>query len=78
MKEILYLLKKERTARIGLVIVVAVILLGVFAPVIAPYDPVTANAAHSRMAPCAEHILALMPAVWIFFLAAFMPSASTL
>lgn len=56
MKEILYLLKKERTARIGLVIVVAVILLGVFAPVIAPYDPVTANASHSRMAPCAEHI----------------------
>lgn len=56
MKEILFLLKKERTARIGLFIVVAVILLGVFAPVIAPYDPVTANAALARMAPCAEHI----------------------
>jgi len=56
MKDAIYLLKKERSARVGLIIITIVIMLGLLAPIIAPYDPVTADGRASRLAPCAEHL----------------------
>ena len=51
-----YCLKKSPSGRIGLFIVIMVLLLGILAPIITKYDPVKANAAEARMAPCSEHI----------------------
>ena len=50
------MLKKHRNGLIGLVMMTIVIVLGILAPVIAPFDPEMVNAADARMAPSALHL----------------------
>ena len=50
------MLKKNKSGIVGLVMIIVVIFLGVFAPLIAPYDPEMTNAADARMAPCLTHL----------------------
>lgn len=55
-REFWYLLKKNRSAQIGVFIIIAVLLLGILAPYITTYGPETANPAHSRQAPGWQHL----------------------
>jgi len=49
------MLKKHRNGMIGLIMMIIVILLGVLAPVIAPFDPEMTNAPDARMPPSWIH-----------------------
>ena len=55
LKDFLFMLRKDRQGQIGFAIVLLVLLLGVAAPAIVPYDPVRTNPADHRMAPCLAH-----------------------
>lgn len=46
---------RNKTAILGLVILVALVLVAIFAPVIAPYGYDEVNMADKMMTPCAEH-----------------------
>ncbi|MCC8179504.1 MAG: ABC transporter permease [Planctomycetes bacterium] len=54
-REFWYLLKQNRSAQLGAAIIILVLLLGIFAPFIAPYGPETANPTHSRLPPGWQH-----------------------
>jgi len=47
--------RKERTAVFGLVTIIIFVLMAVFAPVIAPFDPLEQNISDSLAPPSAEH-----------------------
>lgn len=55
--EIWHQLKKNKFAVAGLVVVVIVILIALFAPLLAPYSYDTQDLAHSYAKPSAEHLL---------------------
>ena len=55
-KEFTRMLKKSRQGMIGLSMILVIVLLGIFAPVISPFDPEMTNAADARMAPCLLHL----------------------
>src|ERR1700734_4303065 len=46
---------KRKGAVVGLIVIVAFILLALFAPLIVPYDPIATNWALVRKAPTAAH-----------------------
>ena len=56
LKEFTRMLKKNRQGMIGLAMILVIVLLGIFAPVISPFDPEMTNAADARMAPCLLHL----------------------
>lgn len=49
-------LKKNRLAVFGLIITIILILLAIFADVIAPYDPYSNDLMHRFVFPCREHL----------------------
>lgn len=55
-KEIWRRFQKNRLAMVGLAVILIVVILSVFAPVIAPYGLDEQNARNRLMAPCAEHL----------------------
>jgi len=55
-KEIWRRFKKNRLAMVGLVIITAIVLLSLLAPLIAPYGLDEQNAKNRLMAPCAQHL----------------------
>lgn len=54
-KDFFYMLGKSRQGQIGFILVILVLLLGIFAPLISPYDPVQTNPVDNRMVPCLQH-----------------------
>lgn len=54
--EIWHQLKKNKLAMIGLGIVILVILVAVFAPLIAPYDEYAQDSSRRFLAPCLQHL----------------------
>ncbi len=54
--EFFYMLKNDKMGQVGLGIMFVVILLGVLAPLIIPYDPYTAYPQMARIQPGAEHL----------------------
>lgn len=50
------MLKKNKQGTIGLILMLVIILLGVLAPIVAPYDPEMTNAAHARLGPSLAHL----------------------
>lgn len=56
-KEIMHRLSKNKTAMLGLIIVVVEILLAIFANVIAPYDPTAIDVIYGPHGPTMEHLL---------------------
>lgn len=55
LSEFVFLLRQDKTAIVGFVIIGIVILLGLFAPLIVPYDPYSAYPDQARLAPCLAH-----------------------
>ena len=55
-KEFFRMLKKNKQGIVGLVMIICIVLLGIFASVISPFDPEMTNAADARMAPCLAHL----------------------
>jgi peptide/nickel transport system permease protein len=51
----IYLLRRNPITMIGIVIVVVVILTGIFAPVVAPYDPLELNPSIRLQGPSVDH-----------------------
>jgi len=49
--------KRDRTAMLGLIILVAFVFVGVLAPFLAPYDPLTQRLPAARMTPNSEFLL---------------------
>ncbi len=49
-------LRRNPGATIGLIVLATIVLLSVFAPVIAPYDPITQDTQAIRARPSAEHL----------------------
>lgn len=49
-------LKKNRMAMLGCIIIIVVLLLGIFAPFVSSYDPEMANPADSRLPPSLKHL----------------------
>ena len=57
LKHTMYLWRKNKLAMVGTVIILGFIIVAIFAPVLAPYDPYQQNL-HNRLAPPSkEHIL---------------------
>lgn len=52
----LHMLRRDTFGKIGLIIIILIILLGIFAPLIVPYDPYTAYPDQARLQPSAEHL----------------------
>jgi len=50
---------RNRSALIGLVMIVIIVLVGIFAPLLAPYDPLTQSTINRLKPPSAEHWLGL-------------------
>ncbi len=50
-------LKRSRSATIGTIIITLLILAAIFAPILAPYDPIETNVEDRLMKPCIEHPL---------------------
>jgi peptide/nickel transport system permease protein len=50
-------LARNRGAMIGVVILVAIILMAIFAPIIAPFDPIALSPAESSQPPSAGHLM---------------------
>jgi len=50
-------LKRNRMAMVGLVIIILLFIIAIFAPVIAPYDPNEQNLQESHALPSAKHLL---------------------
>lgn len=50
-------LKRNYLAMIGLVVIILLFIIAIFAPVIAPYDPIKQNLQESHMAPGPQHLL---------------------
>lgn len=57
MKEFWSQFKKNKAAVLGLMILAVLILLAVFAPFLAPYDPYHSNMPESLQGPSAQHLL---------------------
>ncbi|MDQ3809030.1 MAG: ABC transporter permease [Chloroflexota bacterium] len=51
------LLRHNRLATLGAIIVCVVVLIGVFAPLVAPYDPILQDTPHRLEPPSAAHLL---------------------
>lgn len=51
-----HMLKHDTIGKIGLIIIIAIMLLGIFAPFIVPYDPFTAYPSQARLKPSADHL----------------------
>jgi len=50
---------RNRSALIGLVMIVMIVLVGIFAPLLAPYDPLTQSTINRLKPPSAQHWLGL-------------------
>ncbi len=50
-------LKRNRLAMAGLVVILALFLVAIFADVLAPYDPIKQNLQESHVVPSAQHIM---------------------
>ncbi|KAF5425234.1 peptide/nickel transport system permease protein [Candidatus Methanomarinus sp.] len=50
-------LKRSRSATIGTIIITLLVLAAIFAPILAPYDPIETNVDDRLMKPCIEHPL---------------------
>lgn len=50
-------LKRSRSATIGSIIILLLVLAAIFAPILAPYDPIETNLEDRLMKPCIEHPL---------------------
>lgn len=55
-KDVLKRLKRNKLAMIGLTIVIIVILIAIFAPLLAPYDPIARIKEDSSLAPSSNHL----------------------
>ncbi len=55
-KHTLYLWRQNRLAMIGTILVAFFIVIAVFAPAIAPYDPIEVNISKSLLPPSSDHI----------------------
>ena len=55
-KDALKRLKRNKLAMLGLAIVIALILIALFAPLLAPYDPIVRIKADSSLAPSSVHL----------------------
>lgn len=55
--EVWHQLKKNKFAVAGLVVVILILLVTIFAPLLAPYDYDTQDLTKSYLAPCKEHLL---------------------
>ena len=55
-KDALKRLKRNKLAMLGLAIVIALILIALFAPLLAPYDPIARIKADSSLAPSSVHL----------------------
>ncbi len=55
-KDALKRLRRNKLAMLGLAIVIALILIAIFAPLIAPYDPIARIKADSSLAPSSVHL----------------------
>ena len=55
--EVWHQLKKNKLAIAGLVVVIIILLVTIFAPLIAPYDYDTQDLTKSYLEPCKEHLL---------------------
>jgi peptide/nickel transport system permease protein len=50
-------LKRSRSATIGIIIITLLVFAAIFAPILAPYDPIETNVEDRLMKPCIEHPL---------------------
>lgn len=50
-------IKRSRSATLGTIIILLLILAAIFAPILAPYDPIETNVEDRLMNPCIEHPL---------------------
>ena len=57
LKHTMYLWRKNKLAMVGTVIILAFILVAIFAPVLAPYDPYEQNLPNRLAPPSKEHLL---------------------
>jgi peptide/nickel transport system permease protein len=55
-KHTLYLWRQNRLAMIGTILVAFFIVIAIFAPAIAPYDPIEINISRSLLPPSSDHI----------------------
>lgn len=55
-KHTLYLWKQNKLAMVGTVLVAFFILIAIFAPLIAPYDPIEVDLSRTLLPPSSEHI----------------------
>jgi len=53
---ILFSLRRDKAGMTGFLIVFAVILIAIFAPLVSPYDPVEQDLSKTRLSPCKEHL----------------------
>lgn len=49
-------LKKNKAAMISLFCIIAITLVAIFAPLVAPYDPYATDSYNGMLKPCAEHL----------------------
>ena len=50
-------IKRSRSATLGTIIILLLIIAAIFAPILAPYDPIETNVEDRLMKPCIEHPL---------------------
>ena len=55
LRYLVYFIKKNRSAGVGLAIISLAILLGIFSPLLTPYSPTEANGTHALKAPGSAH-----------------------
>lgn len=55
--EVMQRLAKNKLAMLGLIIIVALMLIAIFAPLVAPYDYITQDTSAIYASPCKEHLL---------------------
>ena len=54
-RSILTMLRRNRAALLGLIVIVVICLMAVFAPVVCRWDPIQPDYAHMKAAPSADH-----------------------